>query len=444
MTMHAAHEITRADAIAATSRPLPRRLFLAMGVLFGLGALIFVIGLFVDADRAWNAFHTNWLFFAGLSSAGCTFVAVQRITTARWSREVIRLMEGYVAFLPIAFVFLLLIVFAGKNHIFPWTREAYPVAEKALYFNPAFFSIRVVVVFAIITALSLWYIYTCVRLDVGTSPEWQPSSLGWWARMRARMRDGFRDERREIHATHSLQGKLAVFVVFAFAFGWTVLAWDLSMGLSLHFQSTLYSWWFFMGAWLCSLTLFGLLTMAWRRYLGAYELIREVHFHDIGKLMFAFTAFWGYLTFGQYLVIWYGNLGEETFFMRLRLIAGWKPVTVTAIVLVFALPFFGLLSRTAKVYLPTLAFFALSSLTGMWLMRYTEVYPSRYGVVPSAPFGIWEIGTALLYIGAWGWAYATFMDAVPRVRATLLTSPYRDEVQIPVDPETMEPLPAHE
>ena len=67
-----------------------------------------------------------------------------------------------------------------------------------------------------------------------------------------------------------------------------------------------------------------------------------------------------------------------------------------------------------------------------------------YGAVAAAPFGIWEVGSLLLYVGAWGWMYARFMDAFPRVRVTLMTSPYRDEVQVPVDPKTMEPLPAHE
>ena len=126
------------------------------------------------------------------------------------------------------------------------------------------------------------------------------------------MRNGFRDERREIHSTHSLQGKLAVFMVALFAIGFSVLAWDLSMGLSLHFQSTLYSWWFFMGGWLCALMVFSILVRAWNAHLnGAGGVITETHFHDIGKLCFAFTAFWGYLTFGQYLVIWYGNLGDD-------------------------------------------------------------------------------------------------------------------------------------
>jgi len=428
-----------------TSRPIPARLYTTLLLLLVVGLATFVIGLFVAPDRVWRAFHANWLFFTVLSSAGVTFVAVQRITTARWSREIIRFMEGYVAFLPVAFLLLLVTVLLGKNHIFPWTHEAYPVPEKATYFNPAFFTARVIVVFGIIVALSVWYIYTCLRLDVGMNPEWQGAGdRPRFAGLRARMRSAFRDERREIHSTHSLQGKLAVWMVIAFAWGWSVLAWDLSMGLSLHFQSTLYGWWFFMGGWLNALALFTVLTMWWRRHLDAYELIREVHFHDLGKLVFAFTAFWGYLTFGQYLVIWYGNMGEETHFMRLRLIAPWKAITVTSATLVFVFPFFGLLSRATKVILPWMAFFAGASLVGMWLMRYIEVYPSTYGEIASAPFGIWEIGVLLLYVGLWGWCYATFMDAFPRVRATLLTSPYRDEVQVPVDPETMEPLPAHE
>jgi hypothetical protein len=442
--MHDQPTITRQEAIAMTSRPIPARLYMLAAILFAIGAIVFVIGLFVAPDRAWRAFHANWLFFATLTSAGCAIVAVQRITTARWSREVIRFMEGYVAFMPVAFVFLLLTLFLGKNYVFPWTHEAYPVPEKAVYYDPVFLSTRVIVIFAILTIMSLWYMYTSIRLDVGMNPEWKGTGSDWAANLLARMRRGFRDERREIHSTHSLQGTSAVWLCFLFAFGWSVLAWDLSMGLSLHFQSALYGWWFFMGGWLSAIALFSLLVMAWRKHLGAYQLVREVHFHDVGKLVFAFTAFWGYLTFGQYLVIWYGNMPEETHFMRLRLIAPWKVFTVTSVVLVFAFPFFGLLSRTAKVVLPSMAFFAISSLVGMWIMRYVEVYPSTYGEIAGAPFGLWEIGVLLLYVGAWAWPYLKFMDAVPRVRSTLLTSPYRDEVQVPVDPETMEPLPAHE
>ena len=442
MSLHAVRTYSPEEVVAATSREIPKSLKTATLAAFVIGALIFLIGLFVAPDRAWRAFHANWLFFAAMSQAGVVFVAVQRITTARWSRQVIRFMEGYVAFLPVAFVFLLLTLLFGKNHVFWWTHEAFPTPEKATYFNPAFLILRDIVIFALMVWLGGWYIYRSLRLDVGRLPEW---GAGWAANIRERMRSGFADERREIHSTHSLQGKLAVFMVLLFGIGWSVLSWDLSMGLSAHFQSTLYSWWFFMGAWLCALMLFSVLVRAWNAHLdGADGLIEEVHFHDIGKLCFAFTAFWGYLTFGQYLVIWYGNLGEETYFMRLRLINPWKWVTVASVIMVFFAPFFGLLSRSAKVYRPTMTLFALCSLVGMWLMRYIEVYPSTYGVADALPFGLWELGCLLLYAGAWGWCYTSFMDAFPRMRVTLMTSPFRDEVQVPVNPETMEPLPAHE
>jgi hypothetical protein len=441
VSLHPVHVPTRDEVVAAYTKPVPKALGTAFLVLAAIGGLAFIAGLFVDPDRVWRAYHVNWLYFTSLSSAGVMFVAVQRITTARWSRSIIRFMEGYVAFLPVALVLLLLTLFAGKNHIFPWTHEAPPVAEKALWYNGGFLTVRVLLAYLVILGLSVWFVYTSVRLDVGLVPE---GGSSWAAGLRARMRAGFRDERRELHSTHSLQGKLAVFLAIAFGYGWSVLAFDLSMGMSLHFQSTLYGWWFFMGGWLCALTLFTLLVMAWRRFLHAEAFITEGHFHDLGKLCFAFTAFWGYLTFGQYLVIWYGNLGEETHWPRLRLMEPWVHFTVSAVMMVFFAPFFGLLSRAAKVYRPTLALFTVISLVGMYLVRYLEVYPSLYGVIPENPFGLWEVAVTLGYIGLWGLCYMAFMNAFPRMRVAMLTSPYRDEVQIPVDADTMEPLPAHE
>ena len=441
MSGHDVHVPTREEVLTGIDRPSSPLLKTICLALAGIGLVVFVIALFLEPDRAWQALLVNWLYFTSISSAGVMFVAVQRITTARWSRPIVRFLEGYVAFLPVAFILLLLILFVGRHHIFWWSNHIPEIHEKRVYLNPPFFLSRVVLTFLIISGLSLWYIYTCVRLDVAIVPE---SGASWARRLRDRMRRGFGDERRELHSTHSLQGKLAVFLGFAFVFGWIVLSWDLSMSLDPHFQSTMYGWWFFMGAWVTALASWTLIVMAWRRYLARYDLIQDKHFHDLGKLCFAFTAFWGYLTFGQYLVIWYGNLGEETHWMRLRLIEGWRIPTLITVGLMFVLPFFGLLSRAAKVFLPTLVFFASSTVVGLWMHRYLEVYPSIYGVVGNIPLGIWELGVALGMLGIWGFCYLAFMDAFPRMRVLLMTSPFRDEVQVPVDPRTMEPLPAHE
>ena len=437
---HDAHVLTREEILRATSRPIGRGVRLASIILAVIGTLVFLFGVIQGENRAWQALHVNWLFFVSVSQAAVVLVAVQRITTARWSRPVVRFLEGYVAFLPVAFL-LLVLIFVGRHHIFPWTHEAPPVPEKATWFDPTFLIGRDLAVFGILVLLSVWYVYTSVRLDVGRSTE---EGAGWARGLRARMRRGFGEERREIHSTHSRQGRLAVFLCLAFGFFMSLLSWDLSMSLDIHFQSTLYSWWFFMGGWLGAIMSWSLLTMWWRRHLNAYDLVTEHHFHDLGKLCFAFTAFWGYLTFGQYLVIWYANIGEETHWARLRLIGPWLTFTLSVVFLVFVLPFFGLLSRAAKVHLPTLAVFAICSLVGLWLLRYIEVYPSLHYESAEAPFGLYEIGVTLGYLGLWGLCYSAFMDAFPRVRVTLLTSPYRDQVQVPFDPETMETMPAHE
>ena len=380
---------------------------------FGLG--LFALGAATGVDRAWQAFLVNWLFFTTIATAGVMFVAVQRITTARWSRGVIRFLEGFAAFLPFALVGFLLLIFGGQEHIYPWwdmvgTGEL--IQEKEVWFGRGFFYGRSLLIILALVGIQLWYVWTSLRLDVGVTPEFGAS---WAAGLRARMRAGFGDERRELHNTHSLQGKLAVAMALIFGFGWCVLAWDHSMSLDIHFFSTMYGWQVFMGGWLVSLMVFGIILRWWKRQFPELpELITDDHYHDIGKLCFSFTAFWGYLTFSQFLIIWYGNLAEETHFFTLRLTGAWTTTTMLAAVLTFLLPFFGLLSVKAKKIGPVFIFFALCSFAGLWFSRYTEIYPSLYGTsVEHAPLGVWELGIFLGFLGTFGWCYAQFMDAFP-------------------------------
>ena len=435
------HGPTREELLGLIGRPVPKTWRTISLVLAVLGFAVFIVGAVMGEARAWQAFHVNWLFFTIPASAAVMLSAAQRITTARWSRPVIRLTEGFVAWLPLAFGLLLVTVLFGKGHIFPWTHEHIAIPEKAFWLNPAFWSVRTLAVFGLLSGLSLWYIYTSLRLDVGLTPEW---GANWAKGLRERMRTGFGDERREIHDTHSRQGKLAVFLAIAFGFGWSMLSWDLSMSMDYHFQSTMFGWQVFMGGWLVNLMIFALIVRWWRDFMNAHEVITDTHLHDIGKLCFAFTAFWGYLTFAQLLVIWYGNIGEETHYLRLRMIGPWMKVSMAVIYLVFLIPFVGLLGKTPKLYTPVMASIATLSIIGMWLHRYLEIYPNAHVEATMLPFGLWEVGITAGFLGLFAWSYLAFMDAFPRMRVVLMTSPYRDEVQVPVDPKTMEPLPAHE
>lgn len=144
---------SREELIASTARPMPRMFTVVSAIFAIIGALVFIIGAFKGESRAWQALHFNWLFFATVSQAGVVFVAVQRITTARWSRPVVRLLEGYVAFLPVAFL-LLVLIFLGGEHVFPWAQHEVPIAEKAFYLDYGFVATRDLVMFGIMTLLS--------------------------------------------------------------------------------------------------------------------------------------------------------------------------------------------------------------------------------------------------------------------------------------------------
>ena len=224
----------------------------------GSARSIFIVGLFLDPDRAWRAFHANWLFFAALSQRrrhvrrgaahhDGALVARRDPLHGRRTSPSCRSRSSFCCSRCRS---------AAATSSGGRTRRIRTPRRRRTS-TRAFLTIRDIGIFALMTVLSIWYIYTSLRLDVGRLPEW---GAKWAAGLRARMRDGFGDERREIHSTHSLQGKLAVFMVVAVR----ASAGRCSRGIcrwvcSAHFQSTLYSWWFFMGGWLCALMLFSML-----------------------------------------------------------------------------------------------------------------------------------------------------------------------------------------
>src|SRR5687768_2804426 len=103
MSLHVAHVPTREEILAGTAKPISKKIKLASAALAAIGGLIFIVGAVMGEPRAWRALLVSWLYFTTISSAAIAFVAATRIVLARWSRPVIRLLEGYVAFLPVAF-----------------------------------------------------------------------------------------------------------------------------------------------------------------------------------------------------------------------------------------------------------------------------------------------------------------------------------------------------
>jgi hypothetical protein len=195
------------------------------------------------------------------------------------------------------------------------------------------------------------------------------------------------------------------------------------MSLAHKWVSNLYGAFYFMGSFLAGLMTLAVFGVTLRRAMGLGDVFSTKQQHDLAKLCFGFTVFWAYLMWSQFLVIWYGNLPEETYFIFYRLYGAWRPVGIAVFTLVFLIPFVGLLGVRPKKYPPTLVAFALVSLVGIWLERYLEIVPSvNHGAGPA--IGVPEIGTGLFFAGlfllSWAWFAARYPIISPRLAADAL------------------------
>jgi len=378
------------------ARQFPVGAFVATGLLAtAIGAAVFLWALTTgQAPRAWQAYHVNFMFWIGLAQGLVVFAATQKLAKGHWSGLLIRFAESAVAFLVVAVVLYGGLV-VGRTYIFPWLHE--PRLDIGAWLVSGFFFPRN----GLILAALAWLSWRFVRHDVAPDVR--------------ELADGRPVDRLE--GRDQIAREAAILVV-GYAFGYSLLAFDLMMSLAHKWVSNLFGAFYFMGSFLAALMALAVLAIALRRRMGLAQLISAKQLHDLGKLCFGFTVFWAYLMWAQFLVIWYGNLPEETYFIFYRLIGPWRPVGVAVFLLVFVLPFIGLLGVRPKRYPPTFLAFALVSLAGIWLERYLEIVPSINGGAAPA-LGVPEIGVTLLFGGLFLLSMAWFARRYPMISPRL-------------------------
>jgi hypothetical protein len=392
--------VNRSELIQkAREAPLAR--FMLFGTFAaGLGAIVLLLGLLSGhPERTWWAYHTNFVFWVGMAQGMVVFAATQKLAKGHWSGVIIRFAEAGAAFTAVAVVlFVGLIV--GRQYIFTWIHEPRP--EIGWWLTNKWFFLRNG---AILVVLS-WLSWRFVRHD--TAPDVREVTGG---EVVARTEDAARISRE------------AAILILAYAFGYSLLGYDLIMSLATKWVSNLFGAFYFMGSFLAGLMLLAILAIVLRRAMGLGGIYTSRQQHDLGKLCFGFTVFWAYLMWSQFLVIWYGNLPEETYFIFYRLYGVWRPVGIAVFLLVFLIPFIGLLGVKPKLFAPTMVGFALVSLVGIWLERYLEVVPAINGGAGPA-IGLPEIGVTLFFGGlffmSWAWFASRYPIISPRLAADAL------------------------
>ena len=358
-----------ADADALVSRRT-RQSLLGMSLV---GALAFAYGVISGNNtRAWQALLVNFLFFAGLAYAGVAVSAILQATCARWGRSLKRLSEATAAFLPVAFV-LLLVLLVGITDWAPWVHA--PVEAKRLWLNVPFFVTRQTLMFVLLSGLSLAYVYRSVRPDVGMLDETGERKATGFARRLIGGWQGLVDERARNQRS---QDVLAPCVLIAYGWIVSLVAIDFVVALDPHWYSTLAGAYYFVGNLFVGVAFLAVTAVWTRDRLRIQDYIGDRQLYDVGKLLFGFCILWAYMLWSQYLVIWYGDLPEETEFIAHRMQGSWAPLTWIMLAMTFFIPFALLLSRDIKIQPRGLTTIALLVLVGMWLERFILVSPSLW------------------------------------------------------------------
>ncbi len=339
---------------------------------------------FLGVVAAWFAagperFWTNWLFwylFIVTVALGSMFiVALEYLVGARWSVPVRRAPERLSSLALLAAPVGLIALFSLPV-LYPWARpgglESPVVAGKAVWLNPAFFTARV------IGCLLLWGL--SYRILVGGSL----------------LQDRTKDHRLTLRARRFAPAFMAILAVTI-----TIVAFDWVSSLDPEWYSDIFGVYVFAGSFLAGLaaTTLAVLFLKGR---GRLPGIRFDHLYNLGGFLFAFTVFWSYIGFAQYMLIWYANLPEEVTWYKHRVEGPWLPVALALAIFHFVVPFFALITRDSKGTPGRLFWVSILVLLAHGLDLYWMVFPSLGGGPalgwPEAFFCLFFLSIGLLWI----------------------------------------------
>ena len=358
-------------------------------VLLGVGALTLVLGVIFLAlnkeelaqTRFWAVLLQNSVFFLLVVNASMFFICVTTLAMGGWQMAFRRVPEAISSVVPVfsvlALIVLLGIVFTEQHGIYHWLDKEHvehdPILKgKSPVLNPTFF-----IIWTVIT-LFMW--------------SWVGSKM---RKLSSQADEKMSQEQSKKYIwNNTVWG--AIFIVF---FGLTVgstIPWLWLMSIDAHWYSTMYSWYTFVSSFVAGMSLVALFVVYLKNH-DYLEYVTEEHLHDIGKFMFAFSIFWTYLWYSQFMLIWYANIPEETIYFKPRMQGVYRGIFFLNLIVNFAVPFLLLMRKSSKRSYTTLTFLAVLIILGHWIDFYQMVMPGTLHEHYS--LGWFEFGILALYAG---------------------------------------------
>lgn len=323
----------------------------------GLGVLCLLITFFTDDalhTRFWSNFLHNAVFFTGIAFIALFFMCASITAWAGWFVVMKRVWEAYAYFLMVGLGLMLVIIiglWAHWHHLYHWADVEAVAQDVVLKGKKSFLNTG-------------WYTFGTLII------------VGAWIFFAWKLRQLSLDE--DVNGTpafthhHKMRIWAAAFLPIG-GFTSAALIWQWVMSVDAHWYSTLFAW--YSGAsWFVAAMALTIMTLIYLKSLGYFENVSVEHLHDLGKYMFAFSVFWTYLWFSQYMLIWYGNVGEETVYFRERL-DHFPALFFGNLLLNFVAPFLILMRNDTKRKYGTLVFTSIIVFIGHWVDYFLMLKP---------------------------------------------------------------------
>lgn len=388
-----------------------------------IGVVAFIGGVITAPQTAWLAYHANFIFFTMLACGGLTLSAIYSIVGAYWPGPYRRFAESLGAFVPVAFLLGIVGVFGGP-YIFDWQANG-AMHGKEPWLNTTRFYATDLGLLGVMSLLAILFLRASARPTLRNLAE---SGSGFAKRMAESWTAGWKGDEEERAASKARTATIGPLIALVYGIGFAVFSFDQVMSMEQAWFSNLFGSFVAWGGILSAVAACAVSGLLSRKMDGFQGEITEKRMHDIGKMMFAFSIFWMYLFWSQYLVIYYGNLPEETYYLRdrlgdqfmidkgfsaaafakswqnwdfewARLQTGYGWVSMTVWACNWLIPFWVLLGQRPKKTPWIAGPVAGLLLFGLWLERNVLVWPSVIKGDMLSWFGLIQIGIALGFIG---------------------------------------------
>jgi hypothetical protein len=358
-----------------------------------------------NPERVWQSYLINFLLWSAIAQGGLLFSVLMHTVKARWSGPLSNLAESFTAFFPISFG-LFLILFLGRDDLFPWLHQ--DLHGKEVWLNIPFLFTRDFVGLLILYGLGFFYLYHALWLKLDRSISSGRIRTFLYKRWDQHIPDAKTCNRR--------MTVFGILYILAFALILSLIGYDLVMSLDPHWYSTLFGAYTFVKAFYVGLGGIIILASALHLYQGIEFKLKLSDFHDIGKLFFAFCLVWADFFYVQLVVIWYGNIPEETAYVIERTMTPpWNSLAWFIFIICFIMPFFILLNKKIKTKPVFMSILCAVVIMGIWLEHLLLIGPALNPHASALPLGLIDGLIFIGFLGSMALAVTVFLNLFPEL-----------------------------